>query len=490
MSSVVRSSTIRILLALTALLATSSLASADNDNEAPSFLRDIAPTLMRHCSGCHGEKKNEGGYRLHTFAGLMGTPDDPAVHPGDPDNSLFYQVLIDTDDADRMPQKDEPLDREMIEKIRQWILAGARYDGTDPAERIKVVLPPREHPVSPQVYRVPTPVFALAISPDGSELAVGGYHEITRWGCETLTLKGRLQRLPERIQDLQFLKSGKRLLAGGGSPGDYGELVAIDLGTGARKVIGTFEDVVLALAVDSEEKLVAASTADRCVRVYDLTSGERLWESRSHADWVTGLAFSNEDRYVVSSSRDMTVKVHDAKTGELFTTYTGHTRQYKAYTGRFRVYDVVFDSKTRSLLSAGEGRAIRLWDAEKARAENGTAGDMEKRFSVEGHTRYLDHHFKHTAFKLSARDGHVFSASGDGIVKRHDIASQELVRRYEGGSDWLFALDVHLPSRKVAAGAFNGEVRIWDTETGETTGVFNAAPGRSSHRNPTDAPSD
>ena len=112
---------------------------------------------------------------------------------------------------------------------------------------------------------------------------------------------------------------------------------------------------------------------------------------------VTGLAFSNEDRYVVSSSRDMTVKVHDAKTGELFTTYTGHTRQYKAYTGRFRVYDVVFDSKTRSLLSAGEGRAIRLWDAEKARAENGTAGDMEKRFSVEGHTRYLDHHFKHTA---------------------------------------------------------------------------------------------
>ena len=173
----------------------------------------------------------------------------------------------------------------------------------------------------------------------------------------------------------------------------------------------------------------------------------------------------------------MTVKVHETMTGELFTTYTGHTRQYKAYTGRFRVYDVVFDPKTNSLLSSGEGRAHRVWDAEKARSENGTAADMEKRFSVKGHTQYLDHHFKNTAFKLSARDGHVFSASGDGVVKRHDIASRELVQRYEGGTDWLFALDVHMPSKRVAAGAFNGEVRIWDTETSEAIGRFTAAPG-------------
>lgn len=447
------------------------------DKEGPSFLRDIAPTLMRHCSGCHGEKKNKGGYRLHTFEGLMGNSDDPMIVPGDPEQSLLYELLIDKDEDIRMPQQDDPLDREMIATVREWILAGARYDGSDPKERIKAVLPPRKHPVSPEVYRVPTPVFALAFSPDGREIATGGYHEVTRWNSMTLKLEGRLQMLPERIQDLHFLKSGNSLLVAGGSPGEYGELSLIDLKTNARKVIGTFEDVVLALAVDSAEMRVAASTADRYLRVYDLASGKQLWESRSHADWVTGLTFSNDDRFVVSSSKDMTVKVHETKTGELFTTYTGHTRQYKAYTGRFRVYDVVFDPKTKSLLSAGEGRALRAWDAVKARSENGTAADMEKRFSVKGHTQYLDHHFKNTAFKLAARDGHVFSASGDGVVKRHDITSRELIRRYEGGTDWFFALDVHLPSKRVAAGAFNGEVRIWDTETGETTGHFTAAPG-------------
>ena len=447
------------------------------ENETLSFLRDLAPTLMKRCSGCHGEKKNKGDYRLHTFEGLMGPSDDPMIVPGDPEQSMLYQVLIDKDEDVRMPQQDDPLEPQMIEKVREWILAGARYDGGSPKERIKAVLPPREHPLSPKVYRVPTPVFALSFSPDGRELAVGGYHEVTLWNSKTLSLESRLQKLPERIQDLHFLKSGNNLLVGGGSPGEYGELSLIDLKTSSREVIGTFEDVVLALAVDSAEKRVAASAADRYVRVYDLTNGKLLWKSRSHADWVTGLTFSNDDRFVVSSSKDMTVKVHETMTGELFTTYTGHTRQYKAYTGRFRVYDVVFDPKTKSLLSAGEGRAHRVWDAEKARSENGTAADMEKRFSVKGHTQYLDHHFKNTAFKLSARDGHVFSASGDGVVKRHDIASRELVQRYDGGTDWLFALDVHLPSKRVAAGAFNGEVRIWDTETGETTGRFTAAPG-------------
>ena len=47
------------------------------ENEALSFLRDLAPTLMKRCSGCHGEKKNKGDYRLHTFAGLMGPPTTP-----------------------------------------------------------------------------------------------------------------------------------------------------------------------------------------------------------------------------------------------------------------------------------------------------------------------------------------------------------------------------------------------------------------------------
>ncbi len=36
-------------------------------NEAPSFVGDIAPILVRHCVACHGPKNPQGEYQLHTW---------------------------------------------------------------------------------------------------------------------------------------------------------------------------------------------------------------------------------------------------------------------------------------------------------------------------------------------------------------------------------------------------------------------------------------
>ena len=38
-----------------------------------SFAREIAPLLAKHCVACHGPKKPEGDFQLHTFARLMKT---------------------------------------------------------------------------------------------------------------------------------------------------------------------------------------------------------------------------------------------------------------------------------------------------------------------------------------------------------------------------------------------------------------------------------
>ena len=74
------------------------------------------------CLICHGEK---GSYTEALIIEHTALIDDGKVIPGDPDGSVFYQRLIETDVARRMPQGQPPLDPAAIETIRQWILAGA-----------------------------------------------------------------------------------------------------------------------------------------------------------------------------------------------------------------------------------------------------------------------------------------------------------------------------------------------------------------------------
>lgn len=74
------------------------------------------------CLVCHGEN---GSYRESLVIEHTALIDDGKIIPGDPDGSVFYQRLIETDVAKRMPLGQPPLTAAAIETIRQWITAGA-----------------------------------------------------------------------------------------------------------------------------------------------------------------------------------------------------------------------------------------------------------------------------------------------------------------------------------------------------------------------------
>lgn len=445
-----------------------------------SFLKEIAPILTRRCTGCHGPKRTEGGYRLHAFSNLMAAGESEAtpIVPGKPSASELFRRLIESDEELRMPQLDDPLSPAEIARIRKWIDQGAKFDGSDPKASFRSIMPPRRHPKAPEKYRRPVAVQAVAFSPDGRELAVSGYHEVTVWDPVTGKLTRRLGNLPQRQQSLSFSRDGSTLLVAGGTPGDYGEVCLVDTKTGSRtRVFGTFEDIVLDATFSPDQTLVAAGSADRSVRVWKTQGGRQVWTSLVHSDWVTGVSISRDSRFVASSSRDFTVKIHDAETGSLFTTFNGHQRQYGQFTGRFPVYDVVFSTDGPQACSAGEGRAVRIWEPEKTREENGTAGDMEARFAKKGHTKYIDYGNKATVYQVLVSEGHVFLASGNGSVSQFELATTKRVRSYSGHAERVFCLAAHPESARLASGSFDGEVRIWSTRTGERLSAFRASPG-------------
>ena len=71
----------------------------------------------------------------------------------------------------------------------------------------------------------------------------------------------------------------------------------------------------------------------------------------------------------------------------------------------------------------------------------------------------------------------VFAASADGLVKQFDFEAEKEVRTYPGHRDWVYALHGDAGANRLATGSYDGEVRIWDTATGNCLIAFTAAPG-------------
>ncbi len=91
--------------------------------DAQQNLAQQAYAIMEQsCLICHGEN---GSYTEALIIEHRALIDDGKVVPGDPEGSIFYQRLIETDDVKRMPLGQPPLDVTAIETIRQWIAAGA-----------------------------------------------------------------------------------------------------------------------------------------------------------------------------------------------------------------------------------------------------------------------------------------------------------------------------------------------------------------------------
>ncbi len=444
-----------------------------------SFLRDVAPIVLKRCAGCHGERRDSGGYRMHTYAAILrpGASGAAGVVPRAATKSELFKRIV-ANGPRRMPMQDDPLSAGQIETIRRWIDAGAVFDGTDPTSSFRSQLGPRTHPPAPPAYRAAVPVLAVALSPGGDEVYVGGYHEVTVWRTDTGKLARRIGNLPQRTQSLAFSPDGRKLLVAGGTPGEYGELAVVDVARGVReRVLEACDEVLISARFKPDGECVVAGGADAAVRVYEFKTGRRLWQSRVQADWVTGVAFSGDGRFVAASSKDMTVKIFDAGSGALFATYTGHNRQLGQYRGQSPVYAVAFGPGSNVGCSAGGGAWLQLWEPEKTRDEAGDAGDMEERFARKSHARYIPHGFKGDVFSLAVTRDRVFAGSADGVIKAFDTVTLKEVGVYSLGPDWVYSLNFDPASGRLVAGSFSGDVAVWDCQSGKKLISFTARPG-------------
>lgn len=463
------------------LLASPSEATAA---EPVSFLADVAPILKENCFACHDAKKKAGKYDMTTVEKLFagGSAGEPIV-AGKPKESDFYDLIV-THEERRMPPRDkgDAVPKDQAAVVERWIAQGAKLDaGLDPkADLVKELRSRWQPPTPPAVYPFPAIVNALAFSPDGKRLVVGGYHELTVWNLDpTPNLVSRVHTRAERAYGIAFLADGTLAVAGG-RPGQEGDVRIYDLRAKPAKIDGAVgildgvrdpkvmlkqlldsDDAVLCLAVSPDGKTLTAGGCDRTARVWDVSAGaakaKHLHTVEQHSDWVLGVALPADGKHLFTASRDKTAKAWDLAAKETTTTFAEHNGA---------VLGVASSADGKLGYSVGSDRQVRSWKLDADGRQHKNAG---------GHTDDV------TRVVLNPKGQWLATASADKTVRLWDVKDANALgggKSLVGLNDVAYAVAFSPDGSHVAAGSYDGEIRLWTAADGKLVAGFNASPGQ------------
>lgn len=302
---------------LAAVLSLSIASSQAADADKPvSYFKQIRPIFQANCQGCHQPAKAKGGYVMTDFARLLRGGEsvdkgETAIIPKDPDKSLLVQQITPATTGEakaEMPPKKAPLVEKEIALIRRWISEGAGDDTPANARQ-------RYDTEHPPVYHRSPLITSIDLSPDGSILAVAGFHEVLLWKADGTEMLARLIGLSERVQTVRFSPDGKRLAACGGRPAQMGEIQIWDVEKRTLTLSIPFGfDTVYGVNWSPDGKLVSIGAPDNSLRAFDASSGQQVLQQSSHSDWVLDTIFNHKGDQLVSVGRDMSAKLTDVAT--------------------------------------------------------------------------------------------------------------------------------------------------------------------------------
>lgn len=289
------------------------------------------------------------------------------------------------------------------------------------------------------------PITALAVNADGSILAIGRPRslELFRPGSKE-PIQPHPLPLP-KVTHLAFESTGQRLWVAGGTPGESGLVLALDLPSLAEaRRISVDHDLVQAVAPSPDNRWIAwTDGADLHVEslVPDPAAPSSHRLLRGHSARVLGLAWSPDTSILTSVASDRAVKVWTATQSTPLRTFSQHT---EAPNG------IAFQpgAPVPTCATGGDDRTVRVWQPGIGRM-----------------VRIVRNHDAAILALAYAPDGRqIYTADAAGQVRRIDAGSDEVLGSWRASEDWIHALAVHPRNEWIATGDAAGVLRLWTSQ--------------------------
>lgn len=437
-------------------------AKKDKEPEVVSYYKDVRPIFQQHCQGCHQPAKAQAGFVMTGYAELFKKTDldNPGIVAGQPDKSeIVNQITAHDGKPPEMPRGKDPLSDREVRMITRWITQGAK-DDTPASARAAVV--DMNHP---PVYDLPAVITALAYSPDGSLLAVSGYHEVLLWKADGSGLFARLVGLSERVQSVAFSPDGKLLAVTGGDPGRFGE---VQIWNVAKKRLNlslpVSFDTVYGASWSPDGTKLAFGCADNSLRAINPDGGKQILFQGGHGDWVLDTVWSKDAAHLVSVSRDRSMKLTEVATERLIDNITSITPG--ALKGGLQAVDR--HPQNNNLLVGGADGVPRIY--QMFRTKDRKIGDdfnLLKAFPAMPGRLF--------AVKFSPDGNRIVAGSSydrKGEVQVFQVADAKPVSKLEGQNGPVYTVAYRPDGNEIASGGFDGIVRLHNPNDGKLIREF------------------
>jgi len=369
---------------------------------------------------------------------------------GKPDESLVVRY-VKGELQPRMPLGQPQLPAEQIESLREWIRDGANDDSA----------PEISSANEPIVYRQPPVITAMRFSPDGKTLAISGNRELLIHKSDGSGLISRLPGKAERILSVAFSSDGKLLVAGGGTPAQFGEVQVWDVaGSKLLRSATLTNDTVFGASLAPDGSRIAVGCADNTVHVFETATAKELYKIGNHENWVLATVFGLDSKRFVSAGRDRAAKLIDAKTGA-FLENVNLLRGELSAIARHPKKDIV--------VIGGEERYPYIYLMDRPRNMK-IADDTTL-------VRKLDRQDGAIAALDWSPDGSRIAVAGlSPEVNVYDPETGEKKSTCKGHTAGIYAVTFSPDGTKLATGGFDGKVRIYNAANCELLQSFVPVP--------------
>jgi WD40 repeat protein/mono/diheme cytochrome c family protein len=457
-----------------------------------SFYKHIRPILQANCTGCHQPAKAKGDYIMTDFAKLLaGGEEGSAIVPGKPEESNLLKVSMPNAEGKvEMPPKGDPLHESQVALIKKWIAEGAKDD--TPASAMAHY--DMEHP---PVYVTAPAVTSMEHSPDGSMIAVAGYHEVLVHKADGSGIVARLVGLAERIQKLAWSPDGKRILVTGGSPARMGEIQIWDVAAKKLELSKSLTfDTLYGASWSPDGKFIAVGCGDNGLRAFEAASGKEVVFMGSHSDWVLDTVWGLEGKLIASCGRDMSVKLTEVATQRFIDNITSITPG--ALKGG--VQALARHPQRNEILIGGTDGVPAIYRMERItkRVIGDNANLIRKFPAMQGRIFGVD--FAPDGKRIAAGASHEGSGAVNLYASEYDSTLPEAVKKIvetvngkgKELDDWvtkdvkllsstpmpcgIFTVSFSPDGKSVAAAGQDGRIRLIDAATGKVAKEFPSVP--------------
>lgn len=298
------------------------------------------------------------------------------------------------------------------------------------------------------------PVGAVAFSHDGTMLATAGYREVLLWNLAEGKLAARLGsgQLDGSPHAVIFADQGQRLIAGSGQPGRSGRVDVFNTQSGdLLRTLEEPEDVVYALAVSPDGKLLAAGAADNRLYVWNREDGQPVVTRDEFQGWVLAVAFSPDGSLLATGSADRSAVVWQVDG------WQPHAR-------------IPLNGPARMVDFTPNGRAIVGIEADNAQGTfficNLPNPDQAAAYRPRPRRGGLAPGTATDAV-VFPQANRAYAALSSGRVRVADSRNGRYVANYPVTEDWLYSAALSPDGEVLAVGSAEGNVYLWNTGDGK-----------------------